>query len=41
VELNFGTQLEGPFLLAENGAVRAKVIGQLGESISSILPSGL
>ncbi len=30
VELNFGTQLEGPFLLAENGAVRAKVIGQLG-----------
>lgn len=30
VELNFGAQLEGPFLLAENGAVRAKVIGQLG-----------
>ncbi len=30
VELNFGTQLEGPFLLAENGSVRAKVIGQLG-----------
>ena len=35
VELNFGAQLEGPFLLAENGAVRAKVIGQLGESILS------
>jgi exonuclease SbcC len=30
VELNFGAQLDGPFLLAENGAVRAKVIGQLG-----------
>ncbi|MDH7578809.1 MAG: AAA family ATPase [Bacillota bacterium] len=30
VELNFGAQLEGPFLLTENGAVRAKVIGQLG-----------
>lgn len=30
VELNFSGQLEGPFLLAENGAVRAKVIGQLG-----------
>lgn len=30
VELNFGGQLEGPFLLAENAAVRAKVIGQLG-----------
>lgn len=30
VELNFGTQLEGPFLLSENGAVRAKIIGQLG-----------
>jgi exonuclease SbcC len=30
VELNLGGQLEGPFLLAENGAVRAKVIGQLG-----------
>ncbi len=30
VELNFGGQLEGPFLLSENGAVRAKVIGQLG-----------
>jgi DNA repair exonuclease SbcCD ATPase subunit len=30
IELNFGTQLEGPFLLTENGAVRAKVIGQLG-----------
>ncbi|HHW40865.1 MAG TPA: AAA family ATPase [Syntrophomonadaceae bacterium] len=29
-ELNFGGQLEGPFLLTENGAVRAKVIGQLG-----------
>lgn len=29
-ELNLGPQLEGPFLLAENGAVRAKVIGQLG-----------
>lgn len=30
VELNFGAQLEGPFLLAENGSLRAKVIGQLG-----------
>lgn len=30
VELNFGLQLDGPFLLVENGAVRAKVIGQLG-----------
>jgi len=30
VELNFGGQLEGPFLLAENAAVRAKMIGQLG-----------
>jgi DNA repair exonuclease SbcCD ATPase subunit len=30
VELNFGAQLDGPFLLTENGAVRAKVIGQLG-----------
>ncbi len=30
VELNLGGQLEAPFLLAENGAVRAKVIGQLG-----------
>lgn len=30
VELNLGGQLEGPFLLVENGAVRAKVIGQLG-----------
>lgn len=30
VELNLGAQLEGPFLLAENGAIRAKVIGQLG-----------
>lgn len=30
VELNFGGQLEGPFLLTDNGAVRAKVIGQLG-----------
>lgn len=29
VELNLGAQLEGP-LLSENGAVRAKVIGQLG-----------
>lgn len=29
-ELNLGEQLAGPFLLAENGAVRAKVIGQLG-----------
>ncbi|KUK36443.1 MAG: hypothetical protein PWQ99_213 [Clostridia bacterium] len=29
-ELNLGGQLDGPFLLAENGAVRAKVIGQLG-----------
>lgn len=30
VELSLGSQLEGPFLLEENGAVRAKVIGQLG-----------
>ena len=30
VELNFGAQLDGPFLLTENGSVRAKVIGQLG-----------
>lgn len=30
VELNLASQLEGPFLLAENGALRAKVIGQLG-----------
>ncbi len=30
VELNLGAQLDGPFLLSENGAVRAKVIGQLG-----------
>jgi DNA repair ATPase RecN len=30
IELNFGAQLDGPFLLAENGAVRAKVIGRLG-----------
>jgi exonuclease SbcC len=29
-ELNLASQLEGPFLLAENGALRAKVIGQLG-----------
>lgn len=30
MELNFSGQLEGPFLLSENGAIRAKVIGQLG-----------
>jgi exonuclease SbcC len=30
VELNLASQLEGPFLMAENGAIRAKVIGQLG-----------
>ncbi len=30
VELNMGAQLDGPFLLAETGAIRAKVIGQLG-----------
>lgn len=30
VELNLGAQLDGPFLLSENGAIRAKVIGQLG-----------
>lgn len=30
VELNFGAQLEGPFLLADSGSVRAKVIGRLG-----------
>lgn len=29
-ELNLGAQLEAPFLLAENGAIKAKVIGQLG-----------
>lgn len=29
-ELNLGAQLDGPFLLSENGAIRAKVIGQLG-----------
>lgn len=30
IELNMGAQLEGPFLLTENGSVRAKMIGQLG-----------
>lgn len=30
VELNLSRQLEGPFLLSENGAVKAKVIGRLG-----------
>ncbi len=30
LEVNVAAQIEGPFLLAENGAVRAKVIGQLG-----------
>lgn len=29
-ELNLGAQLDGPFLLSENGAIRAKMIGQLG-----------